>query len=69
MDANYWKPMRAGRYGPRVSLILFPDDLLLFAKASIEQAHCVLHCLDMFCQASGQQINNQKTRVFFFKKC
>ncbi|CAJ2645224.1 unnamed protein product [Trifolium pratense] len=32
------------------------------AKASIEQAHCVMHCLDQFCQASGQKINNEKTQ-------
>jgi len=65
VDACYWKPMRAGRYGPQISHLVFADDLLLFAEASIEQAHCVLHCLDMFCQASGQQINYQKTQVFF----
>jgi len=65
VDACYWKPMRAGRYRPQISHLVFVDDLLLFAEASIEQAHCVLHCLDMFCQASGQQINYQKTQVFF----
>ncbi|WJX23885.1 hypothetical protein P8452_13067 [Trifolium repens] len=37
------------------------------AEASIEQAHCVMHCLDLFCKASGQKINNQKTEVFFSK--
>lgn len=64
MDACYWKPMRAGRYGPQISHLLFADDLL-FAEASIEKAHCVLHCLDI-CEASGQRINYQKTQVFFF---
>ncbi|GAU42748.1 hypothetical protein TSUD_77850 [Trifolium subterraneum] len=37
------------------------------AEASIEQAHCIMHCLDLFCQASGQKINNQKTEIYFSK--
>jgi len=36
VEAEYWKPMRAGRYGPQISHLLFVDDLLLFAEASIE---------------------------------
>ncbi|CAJ2654248.1 unnamed protein product [Trifolium pratense] len=37
------------------------------AEASIEQVHCIMHCLDIFCQASGQKINNQKTEIYFSK--
>jgi len=64
VKAQYWKPMRAGRYGPQISHLLFVDDLLLSAEASIEQAHCIMHCLEHFCKASGQKFNSQKTKIF-----
>jgi len=58
---------RAGRYDLQISHLLFANDLLLFAEASIKQAHCIMHCLDLFCQASGQKINSQKTEIYFSK--
>jgi len=67
VEVEYWKPMRAGRYGPQISHLLFANDLLLFVEASIEQAQCVMHCLHLFCQASGQKINNHKTQIYFSK--
>ncbi|GAU31065.1 hypothetical protein TSUD_322020 [Trifolium subterraneum] len=56
-----------GREGPKISHLLFADNLLLFAEATIEQTHCIMHCLDLFCEASGQKINNQNTQIFFSK--
>jgi len=50
--------MRAGRSGPLISHLLLADDLLLFVEAFIEQAHCIMHCLNLFCEASSQKINN-----------
>jgi hypothetical protein len=61
VEVNYWKP--------QISHLLFADDLHLLAEASIEQAHYVMHCLDQFCQASGQKINNQKTQKKILQTC
>lgn len=44
---------------------MFADDLVLFSDASMEQAHVVNMCLDLFCQSSGQKVSNAKTRIFF----
>lgn len=62
-----WKPMRAGRLGPIISHLIFADDLLLFVEASIDQMQTILHCLNMFCSASGQKVNANKTSICFSK--
>lgn len=67
VEAGYWKPMRVGRIGPQISHLMFADDLLLFLEASVEQCYNVLHCLEEFCQASGQKLNAQKTQIYFSK--
>jgi len=59
VKANNSKTMGGGgRYGPQFSLLLFSYDL--FAEASIEQSHCVMHHLDIFRQKFVQKINTQK---------
>lgn len=63
IDARYWKLCKACE--PKVSHLLFTDDLLLFAKATIEQAYYITHCPDQFCQVSDQKINVEKIQIFF----
>lgn len=60
-----WIPIKAGRSGPVISHLIFADDLLLFAEASVSQMTHVLQVLDVFCSSSGHQINKQKTSIFF----
>lgn len=60
VEANYWKPMRARKDGPQISHLLFEDGLLLFVEASMEQAHCIMHYLNLFYDFFGQKINPQK---------
>ena len=61
------KPIKAGRKGPSITHLMFADDLLLFAEASIDQIHLISKCLEKFCLASGQKVNIQKTRILFSK--
>lgn len=67
VEADYWRHQRACRDEPQISHLLFADDLLLFGEASLEQAQCIMHCLNQFCSSSDQKINNQKTLNFFSK--
>jgi ribonuclease HI len=54
---------------PPVNHLLFADDSLLFFKASVEGAQEVSYLLDVYCQASGQRINRDKSSIFFSKGC
>ena len=52
-----------------VSHLLFADDSLLFFKANRESAAVVKDILQLYYDASGQQINVQKSSIHFVKKC
>ncbi|XP_028755406.1 probable LRR receptor-like serine/threonine-protein kinase At1g53430 [Neltuma alba] len=58
-----WRPIRLHKDDPPISHLFFADDLILFAKASIEQVAVIKPCLDRFCLASGQKVSQSKTEV------
>ena len=50
-----WRPVPIRRGGPKLSNLIFADDLVLLAEMSVEQANVIKECLNRFCQASGQR--------------
>ena len=48
-----------------LSLFFFADNLVLFAKATLENCEVIKKVLDMFCKVSGQTISGAKSRAFF----
>jgi len=44
----------------------FVDDTMLMGYASVQEAHSLRSGLDMFLEASGLEINEDKSQVFFF---
>ncbi|XP_057739711.1 uncharacterized protein LOC130956727 [Arachis stenosperma] len=58
-----WNPVAVSRNGPRLSHLIFADDLLLFYKASKAQVIEVKHCLDLFSRASGLKVNLHKSKA------
>jgi hypothetical protein len=54
---------------PSVNHLLFADDSLLFFKANGEGANEISESLDLYCKASGQRINLDKSSIFFSKGC
>lgn len=60
-----WVPIRLRKNGPLLSHLFFADDLVLFGEASQSQAEVMMRCINRFCEASGQKMNKNKTRVYF----
>jgi hypothetical protein len=57
--------IKISRDSPRISHLLFADDLMFFAKASTSEANSILDCLTTYSQWFDQNINFQKSSIFF----
>ncbi|XP_019149856.1 PREDICTED: uncharacterized protein LOC109146658 [Ipomoea nil] len=57
--------LKIARGAPPVSHLLFADDCLLFFKACTQEMQAVKNVLDLYCAASGQQINFDKSSLMF----
>ncbi|XP_060964189.1 uncharacterized protein LOC133033466 [Cannabis sativa] len=56
---------RVARGAPLVSHMLFADDSYIYCQATEEGARNVMELLQCFQEASGQQVNYQKSTIFF----
>ena len=59
------KGIRTSRVGPWVSHLFFADDSLLFDKASVTESREFMRILKLYEDSSGQQLNREKTAIFF----
>ena len=55
------------RSAPKLTHLLFADDSLIFCRAKINECEKLLEILATYEQALGQQINRDKTTLFFSK--
>lgn len=67
IEEGKWKPIHLSRSGPNLSHLFFADDLVIFCKAGMEQAHLLSGMLNHFCDLFGQSINTKKSIVYFSK--
>lgn len=69
LEEGSWKFMKAGRSLPKISHLMFVDDLLLFGKATDTQMRVIKRIfLDKFCSMYGQRINYDKSNILFSKE-
>ena len=64
-NGGHWKGIPVCKGGPRLSHLMFADDVILFGEASKEHARVIKDCLVKFCQASGQKLSAQKSCIYF----
>ena len=65
--AGTLKGVSISRGGPKITHLFFADDSLLFCKATKNDVTRIQGILSQYEKASGQQINRQKTTLFFNK--
>uniref|UniRef100_A0A2N9F4S2 Reverse transcriptase domain-containing protein n=1 Tax=Fagus sylvatica TaxID=28930 RepID=A0A2N9F4S2_FAGSY len=53
------------RGGPKLTHLFFADDSVLFCRATLMECNTILEILRKYERASGQQINQDKTTLFF----
>jgi len=58
-------PIHTTTNGPRLSHLLFADDVLIFSKAKNSQLKFITELFVRFSKASGLKINISKSRAFF----
>lgn len=59
--------IKIARNCPPITHLLFADDLIIFAKATSDEATTIKKCLDLYCSWSGQAVNISKSSMLFSK--
>ena len=67
VSSGVWKPVSVSQGGLAISHLLFVDDNLLFAKASVSQMQNITEVLHHFEEVSSLHVSVEKSKVFVSK--
>ena len=56
-----WKPLQIAKNAPKISHLFFADDLVLFAKASLDQVVVIIGVLDTFYLSTSHYTSKDKS--------
>ncbi|GMI70748.1 hypothetical protein HRI_000744100 [Hibiscus trionum] len=65
IDSRNWSPFKLARHGSPISHLFFANDLILYARADVNNAINVERILNCFGKFSGHCVNKKKTTIFF----
>ncbi|XP_043693124.1 uncharacterized protein LOC122643575 [Telopea speciosissima] len=57
--------IRVRSRAPPISHLMFADDCLLFSETNTSNIRNLHHCLEVYCAASGQEVNLSKSSITF----
>lgn len=69
IDYLQWQPIKISKEGPTLSHLFFADDIILFSKVTTKSCHAIVDVLNQLMHHSGQQINFDKSKIYFSKNC
>ena len=64
-EASTLRGLQVCKRSPYITYFFFADDSLLFCNATIEDCEEIQRLLLVYEKATGQQVNRQKTSLFF----
>lgn len=67
LEDRKYKCMKVVKNDPKVSHLMFADDLIHFGKATENQIRCVMDISNTFCASSGQRINLENPTLCYLE--
>lgn len=65
MDHGNWDGIKIENSGPKISHIMFTDDVLLSGNTTVRPMYNVLIVINKLCSVFGQRINYDKSNIIF----